>query len=149
MGELAVYLNGEYSGLLTCDKQQHFSFQYAHEWIAREDARPLSLSLPLMEIVYTDEKARPFFTNLLPESFVREAVARKLGISPRNEFALLEALGGECAGAITLLPPGDRKAFRLHGTLCRTISSTFAGNAEKTITCRRRGHPIVPGRCSA
>ncbi len=107
MAELAVYLNGEYAGLLTCDKQQHFTFQYAHEWIAREDAPPLSLSLPLTETVYTDEKARPFFTNLLPESFVREAVARKLGISPRNEFALLEALGGECAGAITLLPPSQ------------------------------------------
>ncbi|MCF8027228.1 MAG: type II toxin-antitoxin system HipA family toxin [Desulfobacteraceae bacterium] len=114
MAELAVYLNGAYAGLLTCDKQQHFSFQYAPEWIARENMPPLSLSLPLTETVYTDKKARPFFTNLLPESFVREAVARKLGISPRNEFALLQALGGECAGAITLLPPG-RETERLFG----------------------------------
>ena len=107
MTELAVYLNGQYVGLLAADKQQHFSFQYAPEWLARDDTPPLSLSLPLTDTLYTDEKARPFFTNLLPESFVREAVARKLGISPRNEFALLEALGGECAGAVTLLPPGE------------------------------------------
>jgi len=107
MTELAVYLNGQYVGLLAADKQQHFSFQYAPEWVARGDTPPLSLSLPLTETVYTDEKARHFFTNLLPEALVREAVARKLGISPRNEFALLEALGGECAGAITLLPPGE------------------------------------------
>lgn len=114
MAELAVYLNGAYAGLLTCDKQQRFSFQYAHEWIARDNVPPLSLCLPLTETVYTDEKARPFFTNLLPESFVREAVARKLGISPRNEFALLEALGGECAGAISLLPP-DRETEKHSG----------------------------------
>jgi serine/threonine-protein kinase HipA len=106
MAHLAVYLQNDYVGILSCDKQQRFSFQYAREWTAREDVPPLSISLPLQEEVYSDEKARPFFTNLLPESFVREAVARKLGISPRNEFALLEALGGECAGAITLLPPG-------------------------------------------
>jgi serine/threonine-protein kinase HipA len=104
--ELTVYLNNDYVGILSCDKQRLFSFQYGPEWIARKDVPPLSLSLPLRESAYPDEKARPFFTNLLPESFVREAVARKLGISLRNEFALLEALGGECAGAITLLPQG-------------------------------------------
>ncbi len=92
--------------MLSCDKQQRFSFQYDPEWGVREDVPPLSLSLPFQKDPYSDAKARPFFTNLLPESFVREAVAKKLGISPRNEFALLEALGGECAGAITLLEPG-------------------------------------------
>jgi serine/threonine-protein kinase HipA len=93
-------------GLLSSDKLQRFSFQYDPEWLARRNVQPLSLSLPLREGVYSDEKARPFFTSLLPESTVRESVARKLGISPRNEFVLLEALGGECAGAITLLPQG-------------------------------------------
>jgi serine/threonine-protein kinase HipA len=93
-------------GILSCDKRQQFSFQYDPEWIDRQDVPPLSLSLPLQREAYSDRKARPFFANLLPESFVREAVARKLGVSLRNEFALLEALGGECAGAVTLLPHG-------------------------------------------
>ncbi len=106
MAQLAVYMGSDYAGMLSCDNRQRFWFQYDPEWITRKDLPPLSLSMPLREEVYPDEKARPFFTNLLPESFVREAVARKLGVSQRNEFALLEALGGECAGAITLLPPG-------------------------------------------
>lgn len=106
MARLSVYLCNVYAGVLSCDKQQRFSFQYDRQWIAKKDVPPLSLSLPLREDAYPDEKARPFFTNLLPESTVREAVARKLGISPRNEFALLNALGGECAGAVTLLPQG-------------------------------------------
>ena len=54
-------------------------------------------------------KRRAPFNNLLPESLLREAVARKLGISPRNEFALLEALGGECAGAVSLHPQGKKR----------------------------------------
>jgi len=106
MAELSVYLCNHYAGVLACDKQHRFSFQYAPEWLAKKDVPPLSLSLPFQENSYPDEKARPFFTNLLPESAVREAVARKLGISPRNEFALLEAIGGECAGAVTLLSRG-------------------------------------------
>lgn len=71
-------------------------------------ARPLSLALPLREPPFPDELARPFFSNLLPEAGLREAVARRLGISVGNDFALLEALGGQCAGAVSLLPPGAR-----------------------------------------
>jgi len=66
MAQLAVYLCNDYVGILSCDKQQRFSFQYAPEWIAGEDVPPLSLSLPIQEDAYPDEKARPFFTNLLP-----------------------------------------------------------------------------------
>ena len=106
MEQLSVYLFNDPAGTLSCDAQKRFSFQYAPEWIQNSGAPPLSLSLPFREDPYPDEKSRPFFTNLLPESAVREAVARKLGISSRNDFALLEALGGECAGAVTLLPPG-------------------------------------------
>jgi serine/threonine-protein kinase HipA len=108
MSFLSVYLCNEYVGLLSCDKQGRFSFQYDPQWISRKDVPPLSVSLPLQEQPYLDEKARPFFTNLLPESFLREAVAKKLGISFRNDFGLLEALGGECAGAVTILPQNSR-----------------------------------------
>ena len=33
-------------------------------------------------------------------------IAKILGISDRNDFAMLEQIGGECAGAITFLPGG-------------------------------------------
>jgi serine/threonine-protein kinase HipA len=117
--QLSVFLGDDYVGVLSCDRQQRFSFQYNPQWIAGKDAAPLSLSLPVQDASYPDDQARPFFVNLLPESGVREAVARKLGISPGNEFALLEALGGECAGAVTLLPVG---AFPDKGSGYRKLS---------------------------
>ena len=106
MADLAVYLCDGFVGILSCGSQGRFSFQYDRQWLENDNPPPLSLSLPPQQDPYPDEKARPFFTNLLPESRIREAAARKLGISARNDFALLEALGGECAGAVTLLPPG-------------------------------------------
>jgi hypothetical protein len=42
----------------------------------------------------------------LPDESKREIIARNLGISPRNDFALLERIGGECAGAVTFIPEG-------------------------------------------
>jgi serine/threonine-protein kinase HipA len=46
------------------------------------------------------------FGGLLPEGDVREVLARNLGISERNDYGLLEEVGGDVAGAITLLPDG-------------------------------------------
>jgi serine/threonine-protein kinase HipA len=53
-----------------------------------------------------DREARPFFAGLLPDDEVRRNLARYLGVSDRNDFALLEIVGGECAGAIALYPEG-------------------------------------------
>ena len=48
-----------------------------------------------------------FFSGILPEQSLRELVARNLGISARNDFAMLEKIGGECAGAVTFTPAGQ------------------------------------------
>ena len=100
---LNVYWNKDVVGILQLDERRHFVFQYAPEWLKRENPMPLSLSLPLRVEPYGDDLARPFFANLLPESELRRIIARKLGLSEQNDFALLEAVGGECAGAISLL----------------------------------------------
>jgi serine/threonine-protein kinase HipA len=48
----------------------------------------------------------------LPEEGQRTAIARALGVSADNEFRLLEYLGGEVAGALTLLPDGETPPLR-------------------------------------
>lgn len=91
-------------GQLWLDVDRRFSFAYHAEWLTHPHAFPISLSLPLQETVFAPDQARPFFVNLLPEGGVRTAVAKKHGLSERNDFALLQAIGGECAGALMLLP---------------------------------------------
>jgi hypothetical protein len=46
----------------------------------------------------------------LPEQGKRELVAQNLGISAQNDFAMRELIGGECAGAVTFIPAGQRPA---------------------------------------
>lgn len=89
-----------------------FAFTYDAEWLASADAVPLSRSLPLGEAELPHEACLPFFGGLLPEGGVRLAVARRLGVSERNDFALLDALGGDCAGAVTIGPSADVPAGR-------------------------------------
>ncbi|HPE29872.1 MAG TPA: type II toxin-antitoxin system HipA family toxin [Parvularculaceae bacterium] len=82
-------------------------FTYAPDWLADPDKSALSFSLPKREEPYSRRDCRPFFEGLLPEESQRIAVARALGISHGNEFKLLNELGGEVAGALTLWPEGE------------------------------------------
>jgi serine/threonine-protein kinase HipA len=50
---------------------------------------------------YAADSARPFFANLLPEGEIRRLITRRFGVSERNDYALPEKIGGECAGAFS------------------------------------------------
>lgn len=104
---LHVYLLKQYVGCLRLDRKRKFLFQYDKTWLECKNTLPLSLSLPLQDAVFEDDDARPFFANLLPESELRKVISRQLRVSEGNDFALLEAVGGECAGAVSLLPEGE------------------------------------------
>jgi len=105
--KLSVFLGGDLAGRLWLDGRGRFVFQYDGAWLQNPGSLPLSVSLPLRDEVYADDEARPFFANLLPEGEIRLAIAQGLGVSEENDFKLLEALGGECAGAVALLPEGS------------------------------------------
>jgi serine/threonine-protein kinase HipA len=107
MNRLDVYLNSVRVGVLEEDPAGMLSFAYEDEWLQRDDAIPLSRKLPLAPVTYENRQARPFFAGILPEEGPRNAIARILGISQSNDFAMLERIGGECAGAVSLIPEGQ------------------------------------------
>jgi serine/threonine-protein kinase HipA len=106
MKRLVVHLNSEPVGDLEQDDSGLLEFRYHSEWLGRADATPLSRSLPLQADTFRGKHARAFFAGILPEEGPRQRIAAILGISERNDFAMLERIGGECAGAVSLLPEG-------------------------------------------
>ena len=101
---LSVWWDGAIAGTLGLNKDGAMSFVYAPGWLADPTRSPISLSLPKREQRFGTRECRPFFAGLLPEDAQLEGVARALGISKGNDFGLLEALGGDVAGALTLWP---------------------------------------------
>lgn len=81
-------------------------FTYGSDYV-HDGGPPLSRSLPVREEPFETIPTHSFFANLLPESGVRRQIARQLGISEENDFDMLAALGGDCAGAVALLPMGS------------------------------------------
>ncbi len=104
--ELEVWLFSARVGTLSLvDGRLHFC--YTPDWVIRNGASPLSASLPLQAEPFDDRKTRPFFAGLLPEGQMRRLIAQQFQVSGQNDFALLDHIGGECAGAVTFLEPGQ------------------------------------------
>src|SRR5271155_4386260 len=104
---LDVYLHNEFVGHLIQDDDGQMVFDYVERWLQKPGATPLSQSLPLRNMHFKRNECRGFFAGILPEESKREIIARNLGISARNDYAMLEQIGGECAGAVTFIPAGD------------------------------------------
>ncbi|MEZ6002064.1 type II toxin-antitoxin system HipA family toxin [Hyphomonas sp.] len=103
---LIVWWNCVRVGELALNQYGEPEFTYAADWLAMANARPVSASLPLKPEPFDRRATLPFFEGLLPEASQRTAIAQALGISERNEFRLLEEIGGEVAGAIEVWPEG-------------------------------------------
>ena len=86
---LDVWRDGRIVGQLMQNRHGALGFAYGSDWLRSADAPALSVSLPKREEPYSRRECRPFFAGLLPEESQRDAVARVLGVSRANEFALL------------------------------------------------------------
>lgn len=101
---LNVFFEERLVGRIVEDSRGLMLFEYGREWLGSEALFSISRSLPADGSSLPPERSHAFFSNLLPEGMVRQAVSRKLGISEGNDFALLRAIGGECAGALWIGP---------------------------------------------
>ncbi|KOF13407.1 kinase [Ensifer adhaerens] len=105
---LNVWWDGRVVGEFMQDRHGDIGFTYAQAWIDDTGALPLSASLPKRSERFSRRECRPFFGGLLPEESQRLAAAQALGVSPANDFALLDRLGGDVAGALQLLPENQK-----------------------------------------
>ncbi len=106
MSDLLVEYHGATVGRAIAEGEE-FAFEYDADWLTRDDSFPISLNLPCRRDRWPANRAHPFFANLLPEGRAREAVSRKLGVSPDSDVDLLNALGDDTAGAFRFVPTSD------------------------------------------
>ena len=111
---LAAWIGNKRVGTLThSDATGQFGFAYEQGWIAARDSFPLSPALPFASLQddppeIHSARVRRFFENLLPEGQALDDAARAAGLGRGNLYGLVRALGRESAGAIALLPEGER-----------------------------------------
>ncbi len=113
---LNVWFEDRLVGYLWRNSVGTIGFRYEPDWI-NSGGFAVSRTLPLIagDFPAEDSVAHRFFANLLPEGSVRDHIVRDLKMS-NTDFDLLRAIGGECAGAISLLPvernPSAARSYR-------------------------------------
>ena len=100
---LEVYWGENLTGQLWLSNE-YMQFAYSENWLNKNEALPLSKRLPLQKEPFPPNDVKIFFCNLLPEEELRKRLSKQYGISENNHFGLLEKIGGECAGALSILP---------------------------------------------
>jgi serine/threonine-protein kinase HipA len=103
MSELIVHLADRRAGRLVLKANGNMQFRYDPGY----DGPAISQALPIQPAAHPHAVCHAVFGGLLLEGDARAVLARNLGISTGNDYALLRELGGDCAGALTLLAPED------------------------------------------
>lgn len=95
-------MNGILVGKLEKDpKTTSLKFSYEKNWLSLTGARPISLSLPLSEKIYTGDLVFNFFDNLLPDNIdIRKRIQTLFSVRSHEPFDFLAAIGKDCVGAL-------------------------------------------------
>ena len=97
---LEVLCEGARVGVLE-NARNGLRFAYGEEWQRRDDATPLSVSMPLTAASHPPRVVEPFCWGLLPDNAaVLARWGREFGVSVANPFGLLAALGEDVPGAM-------------------------------------------------
>lgn len=107
---LKVWLYDRPIGIINRLAGDRHIFSFEQDYIDDPNRPTLSLSFKgqTSELITTSRithlRLPPFFSNLLPEGYLRTYLAQRAGVKPEREFYLLEALGADLPGALTVTP---------------------------------------------
>ena len=141
MRGLNVYIDRRLVGTLE-EGEDLWRFAYTGQWTQAADSFDLSPALPRAQPLHVDGASnRPvqwYFDNLLPEELLRQTISKEAGIKGDDAFALLEYLGTESAGSLTLLPPGQAlpETGRLTALTDEALSRRIANIPGTTLTAQ-------------
>lgn len=96
-----VYYKGVAAGMIRED-EDGFKFQYDLAYLQRDDAQPVSLTLPLREEPYVSQVMFPFFDGLIPEGWLLDVATKSWKINERDRMGLLLACCNDCIGAVSV-----------------------------------------------
>lgn len=156
MRSLNVYINTVQVGVLSEDNDI-WQFAYDAEWLTAPGGYDLSPGLARAQNPHIDGSTlRPvqwYFDNLLPEEALRQAIAKEAKVPGDDAFALLEYLGAESAGSLTLLPPGTPPGKQasicplsdqaLSQRIAQLPQQTLAVNAPKRMSLAGAQHKLL------
>ena len=111
-GVLDVWLGDRVVAELTMSRRQVAQLHYREDYVAErgEGALGLTVPLPISGRRYKGELVDYWIESLLPEGETRTVLEQYFRVRRGDGFALLTAIGRDCAGAVAVTPAGEPMA---------------------------------------
>lgn len=106
MRQADVFRKDVLAGVLT-EEGGEYRFRYDGVYLARADAQPISLTLPLREEAFVSPVLFPFFDGLIPEGWLLNVAIRNTDISVLDRMSLLLLCCKECIGSVSVVPKSN------------------------------------------
>lgn len=98
MRQARVLVNNIEAGILEEESAHHYRFRYLEEY----QGPPVSLTMPVKNLIFEFPTFPPFFEGLLPEGIMLEALLRKFKLDKTDYFGQLVKVGHDVVGAVTI-----------------------------------------------
>jgi len=99
MKRAKVFVNYQEAGILA---ELDFGKKYRFEYMNNYSGTPVSLTMPLHQLVYEFNSFPPFFDGLLPEGYQLEGLLRFGKIDRNDVFSQIVAVGDDLVGNVTV-----------------------------------------------
>ncbi len=99
--QAAVYVRDIYAGIVK-ETDEGYLFKYDDDYLQKDEALPVSLTLPLTEDEYTSSVLFPFFDGLIPEGWLLDVASRNWKLSKDDRFGLLRVCCRDCIGDVSV-----------------------------------------------
>ena len=97
-----IWVNNTLAGILT-ENDNDYSFEYIKAYLEKENAIPVSVTLPLQKDSFKSEQLFPFFDGLIPEGWLLDIAHKNWKINPRDRMGLLLTTCRDCIGNISII----------------------------------------------
>jgi serine/threonine-protein kinase HipA len=108
MRKAKVFMHTDWAGILKED-EEGYHFRYRDVYLKKDNAEPVSLTLPLQEKPFQDKVLFPFFDGLIPEGWLLNIAERNWKLSARDRMGLLLKTCHDCIGAVSIEPMEEEK----------------------------------------
>ena len=102
MRKAEVSMFGILAGSLVEDANSEYTFTYDRDYLAKTQAIPVSLTLPLTAEPIKSRELPSFFDGLIPEGWLLDIAQDTWKLNPRDRMGLLLACCHDCIGAVSI-----------------------------------------------
>lgn len=97
-----VYVRDTFAGVLE-ETDFGYSFSYDEEYLKKDNASAVSLTIPLTSTPYTSKTLFPFFDGLVPEGWLLDVVSRNWKIDSNDRFGVLLVACKDGIGNVSIM----------------------------------------------